>query len=252
MLYYMKFIPLLLLSLLAFLLWNTHYAEAETSPQKKLFLEYLVENKAYNRTLKAKSQQIFAVTFPDCKTIDTVKRMTPRIIMPPRYDGLTLEEINKPYTFETVNPSGGQWIDRSLIEGCGRKTQVNYIVTAYSLDALPVMYPAINGQTRISLIEQDKAEAAIHEKLRSAKNCRERPMVLGSLFLGYRTADNRGTSEENKNRGWFERWVARACDMTHVINLAILPDSTEGYKYVTQIVEQSPTEGNFTETDADE
>lgn len=234
----------ILVSIFVFIAALNGYAKADNAsdPHKELFLRYVAANTSYNNAISDKSMRLFSLTFPECQAVATLKRLTPRVIITPRYDGLGLDDINRPYTFENVNPTQGQWVDRSLITGCGQTAQFNYIASAYDIDKIPTLYPILNGQTRIDIIDQPQAEKAVHDKIQSSTSCQKRPTVLGSIFLGYNDGTQGGMAETNKNRGWYERWIVRACDTPYAINLATVPDGSQRYRYIIQITNQAVTE----------
>lgn len=207
-----------------------------------LFLRYLTDNPDYNVYLRSKLDRLFKISFPQCDSVNSVQRLTPKILTPVSFRDNKSDQVEKepitPDQFYKMHPSNGQWIDRSLVTGCGQTTQLNMLATGYDIASTPEIFPLLNGQTNIEIIDQRNAESAVSASLAEGVGCYEPVFVLGSVFLGYKSADNPSLTKENQNAGWYERWVVRACNTARSINLAIVPDGKTRYKFIARLAKE--------------
>ena len=209
---------------------------ASTDTGNILFTRYLTDNVQLNAALRGKLERLFQLTFKDCETLETIERLKPGIILKPSFhDPDNQNEGENVSDFTRSNPAYGQWIDRSIVKGCGRETQLNILAIGYENAHVPELLPVINGQTKLEIIDQDNAESAILKKLSETAGCYDPIFVLGSRFLGYRDADNTKISKSDQKAGWYERWVVEACNAYHEINLAILADGETRFRFIAQI-----------------
>lgn len=205
--------------------------------QRESFLKYLIENPDYNAALNDQIEKVFKMTFPSCEIVDGSKRVKPKIIVPPHFYNENSRAIKMNIDVTTMHPEYGQWVDKMIVRGCKQTTQVNFLVTAYSLKETPVIHPTLNGQTNLQVMDQSDAENAVKQELLTAKGCTDNIFVLGSIVLGYKDPNSSGMSKTDLNHGWYERWVVEACSAYHSVNLAILPDGKQRIKYAVQIME---------------
>ena len=219
--------------------YMAHPAIAQDNSEfdNELFLRYLSDNQEYNDYLQEQLAQLFHLTFPQCETIEASKRLVPDIILTPAFrgDDVTAFVHNKANNFGDLNPTYGQWIDKTIVKGCNQTTQLNFLATSFSLFKRPVLHPTINGQTKIRVMDQEAAEKAVTAKLFSETGCTDSIFVMGSLVLGYKNPDSDEISSTDLNRGWYERWVIEACNTYHSVNLAILPDGKKRFEYIVQL-----------------
>ena len=219
---------------------STNERQEEMNTGYELFLRYLTNNPQYNTQVRTKINRLFEITFQDCGTIDSIQRQVPEIILTPAFRSDSLERNNKTglLNFNDIHPTHGQWIDKNVVKGCGKTTQLNILATAYDLEKTPSMFPAVNGQTRIAIIDQANAEKAIAEKIDTQLDCFDSIFVLGSRFLGYKKANDNSITQQDENSGWYERWVVEACNDYLTINLAILPDPENRFEFIAQIAKE--------------
>lgn len=215
----------------------------EETPEALLTL-YRTGNSDYQKMRSEEILRLYALLQPECtpediltKPLDPVITEAPQFLkkIPRDSDGnLQKDDV-------TVFPSGGQWIERSLVKGCQDDTppiRLNFVATAYDPEALPVLYPIVNGETKIESELQTLTERAIQNLLSGAPvYCQSMPFVKNTVFIGYRSQDKTGLAQDDQNRGWFERWDVTACRKDFTINLAVLPDRRARYRFVPKIAE---------------
>lgn len=203
----------------------------------RLFQNYITQNQFYVSQITLKSERVFQLTYPECASDIKVTRLKPTVLIPRIFDKeKTKQDAPSQYEYSNIHPSHGQWIERSILNACGKFAQINLLVTAYALDQIPDIYPLINGQTKIDIIAQSKAENIVRQEIKSATKCQSSSFIVGTFFMGFRDPSSNATlSKTDKNAGWVEQWVVNACDKDTVINVAILPDPKSRYKFVAKI-----------------
>jgi len=226
-------------------------ATANAKSDNIQFQKYLTTDKGYSAHLKDKVSRAFKKTFPGCQAAPTQKRKKPLLLtsikMPTETDleirkkALESEnEKSKNRPKDTKNlpahPKYGQWIERFQTNACGHQVDINILANAYNINDLPATFPLLNGETKVSIIEQPRAISSVKTAAnKSIKNCFSSPLIINTHFLGYRNPKDGILSDTDKNNGSFERWIIKACDKDHAVDIAILPDAQNQFKYIARI-----------------
>lgn len=231
-------------------------AIAQEDEPHAFFDDFVTQNTEYKNLIAHKAERIFRLTHPQCQDPVKTIRVHPHILLQPAerverpdgpkddsqkdVDAVQLRNVHAQSGNELKGttppaPAYGQWIERINITACGRSSLINQLIVAYTGET-PMIYPLINGQTRLDPIDQPFAEAAIVERLKKLdKPCDVMPFTIDSNIIGYRTEDGRSIKKEDTGYGWFERWHIRACDTYYQANIAILPDPKTRYRYVARL-----------------
>lgn len=200
----------------------------------RFFEQYLIHNKAYTSAVNKKFNTIFTHTYPDCKKTPKIIRLKPEIISPAHFSQNNkekeLSELSK------ANPEYGQWVEKAKLNGCGKQTNINLLSVAHFPEQSPLLYPLLNGQTKIPPIYQARAEEIVFNTIQDSNNCPTSSIVTNTHFLGYRSKENKSIAKDNQNLGWFERWSVEACDSETLVNLVVLPDPRTQYRYIAKII----------------
>ena len=217
-----------ILSIAFLLIPSMSYAQTNDG-NNTLFLTYISRNTDYTAELNRQAKKLFKLSAPSCEAPETTKRLKPTVIEDPR--------LSYPKNPSDINhPSHGQWIERIQLAGCGLTIQHNFLTTAYNSNALPVMSPLLNGQSRIQPIDQQRAEDAVKKSIRSS-GCSQSTFVLGAKFLGYKAKNQLAITDTNQNSGRFEEWIVDACNAHKTVNVAILPDSKIRVRFIARVKE---------------
>lgn len=226
--------------MLAFMgtLYSGEVQAQSANDSDKLFQNYITQNKFYMSQIALKADRVFKLTYPTCESEIKTTRLKPVVIIPRIFEQkISRDDDNLPkYKFVNIHPSRGQWIERAILNACGKVAQINLLVTAYDLNMVPEIYPLINGQTKVEIIDQSKAESAVKAEIKSVSKCQSNSFIIGSNFMGYRDPEFKASlSRTDKNAGWVEQWIVNACDKDEIVNLAVLPDPRTRYRYVAKI-----------------
>ncbi len=204
--------------------------------QSRLFDQYIKDNKFYANQLEIKAKRIFDLTYPNCDQQASYIRLKPQVLVPYRFtlpDGQDMNELD----FNAIHPSFGQWVERARINSCGQQATINTLIVAFDTLSMPVMYPMLNGQTKISIQYQSIAEDIVINEIQLKTNCSEKGIITDTNLIGYRSSENSGLTSEDDNAGWFEKWIIQSCKKTHNVNLAIIPDPRTQYQYIAELDE---------------
>ena len=227
----------ILVTVLSFVTLTTAVYAQNKSDTDRLFRDYITQNKFYMSQIALKADRVFALTYPTCDKPIQTTRLTPIVIIPRVFEKPKYEvDEKKIYEFSTINPSHGQWVERALLNACGKVAQINLLVTAYDLNKIPEIYPLMNGQTKVEIIDQSKAEEIVKAEVKAGTKCQNNSFVVDTKFMGFRDPESNSVlSKTDKNVGWVEQWTVNACDSDHIVNFAVLPDPRTRYRYVAKI-----------------
>jgi len=227
----MRFVFILMICLLS-VVGDAH----ATNAQEKLFFQYIKNNQFYTNQLEIKSKRIFRLGYPDCTAMASYVRLNPKILTPYQFTvKARTDEDTSPIHFNALNPSSGQWVERARIMACGESAIINTLVVAYDTDQPPLIYPLLNGQTHIDIKFQSRAENVAFREIQSKTGCSDRGLILNTSLIGYLSAEGNSLSATDNNAGWFEKWTVEACTETYDVNMAILPDPRNQFRYIANL-----------------
>jgi hypothetical protein len=211
-----------------------HIAMAK-SGQEIIFDRYILKNTFYTAQLQLKAKRIFQKTFPNCNEKLAYVRLKPTVIVPAKYTvSDSLEDIQG-LDFDSLHPSFGQWIEHARINACNNKTTINILVTASHQEQIPILFPLLNGTTRIEIKHQSTAEKIVNDAIVTNTNCSDPGIILGTEIIGYLTPQGNRLAETDQQAGWFEEWTVEACTESYDVNVAILTDPRTQYRYIAEL-----------------
>lgn len=202
--------------------------------QKTLFKSYITSSTPYVTELKKKNNKIASYTDNDCSQISQLKRYTPSILKHAQFNFTSNDTDDKSYQ-KIKNPFIGQWIEKSTVKACDQEYQINVLAVAFNEENTPKLYPLLNGSTRVPVAFQSTATKQIQNKIENSQKCTKPLKVISTAFAGYRDKTTNTLSKKDSHAGWLEVWNIKACDQKHTVNLAVIPDTNEQYRYITKI-----------------
>lgn len=148
--------------------------------------------------------------------------------------GITCNEMSsmrrsQPTTLQRVKfrgddkmPYSGRWKEIIFLQGCGERTQFNFMATADSDSGLPNIVALVPGLTEVDPVNQRAAidRAIMHAQSANPK-CQDM-FVLYSLFYKWRAA---GMSD-TKIHPWFEKWYVDVCGEEKEVIMQFIPGET--------------------------
>jgi hypothetical protein len=232
------------------LLFCFHYMDSALANNNTLFQNYLAQEESYIDRVNHEAKNVFNSSFPECDAEINLQRRKPitltNIKMKSKAAAKDLKRRNlrrgENIEFDDdiiiVHPEYGQWIERLWAEACDKRININLLVNGYDFENYPVIYPMMNGTSKIAIINQDKAFEAVKASIRQVvKNCSGSVFVRDTFFLGYRDVETRQIMEEDSGNGWFEKWSIFTCNKNYEADIVILPDAKTEYKYLVRMRE---------------
>jgi len=207
--------------------------------QEIIFDRYILKNTTYTSQLQLKAKRIFQETFPDCVEKLAYVRLKPTIIVPANFTVSDDPEDIQNLDFNDLHPSFGQWVEHARINGCDEKTTINILATANDAQLVPVLFPLVNGTTKVEIKHQSIAEKNVSDAVATNTDCSDPGIVLGTEIIGYLAPGGNRLAETDQQAGWFEKWVIEACAKEYTVNLAALPDPRTQYRYIAEFKTES-------------
>ncbi len=220
---------------LIIILFFVPVVNAKDDTQHKLFTRYITQNTEYMNALTSQNKKLAHLTFSDCQEDISFKRLKPQNLITPYF---TVEEDKdkKAPSPKSFNPARGQWIEKTIASGCQKDIILNQLISAQSPDKTPVIFPFINGQTKIDAIYYSNVFKTIQDKLQNSDiKCFGQFFTQNTQFLGYKIPDKQNLDATDHGAGWFERWFVNACNKEFITHIAVLPDARTAYRFIGDI-----------------
>lgn len=117
-------------------------------------------------------------------------------------------------------PYSGRWQEIIFLQGCGKRTQFNFMATADKEGGQPTIYPLVPGLTEVSPVHQREAidRAVMHAQSANPK-CQDM-FVAYSQFYKWRNPQMYDT----KLHPWFEKWYVDVCGEEKEVIIQFIPD----------------------------
>jgi len=143
-----------------------------------------------------------------CHKQSSMRRSTPT----------TLQRIK--FRGEGDMPTSGRWQEIIFLQGCGERTQLNFLVSAEKDGSLPTIVPLVPGLTEVNPINQAEA---VNKALMYAQTADPKCV---DMFVAYsRFYKWRNLSMSDKSiHPWFEKWYVDVCGKEQEIIMQFIPD----------------------------
>lgn len=143
-----------------------------------------------------------------CNKQSSMRRSTPTVLQRVKFRG------------EEKMPYSGRWQEIIFLQGCGERTQFNFMATADNDQGQPSIVPLVPGLTEVDPVNQAEAidRAIMHAQSANPK-CVD-IFVAYSKFWKWRSPN----MFDKNIHPWYEKWYVDVCGEEKEVIIQFIPD----------------------------
>ncbi|MCB1537408.1 MAG: hypothetical protein H6865_08485 [Rhodospirillales bacterium] len=209
-------------------------ARAESADDNRTrLMQFAANNTQFDTQVTQAARFLYRRQIDECQNLEQVVRQ-----LPTAYGFQTYPPVATEQSFPA--PEGGVWAEHVRIRGCGKVWQVNMLGVGRGGGFKPLLLALLPGETLSDPASQRNAEhIGALAIARTDASCADTAHAGYTRLLGYRNAD--GTlGKTNSSHGWFEEWTYDFCNRDVPVQVAFLPNDTDGYDIKTRVVGEAP------------
>lgn len=183
-------------------------APANAAMSNKEKLNQAISDPEYSQNLMNVLSALMKRNNITCNKQSSMRRSTPTILQRVKFR----EGSKMPYS--------GRWQEIIFLQGCGKRTQFNFMATADKEGGQPTIYPLVPGLTEVDPVNQrDAIDRAVMHAQSANPKCQDM-FVVYSKFYKWR---NPKMFDKNLHP-WFEKWYVDVCGEEKEVIIEFIPD----------------------------